>query len=216
MSLPSTFMALVLVSQPVTQSTWPVSTGDMSAPMRDDLHVLVGDLVLGEQRAQQDDAGRLDADLLADQVLRLADRVLLQREERVRVLLRAGREAHAPEYPARPRASATGWTTPARPRSAPPPPPRRRRCSGRRPGSAARCLPARSSRAPWRTPRRSGCPTSSQPSCMLTTGLAWLCASTLIRPVAAAAPEAFQKTAPIDLEHRALLSAAPRSRSSGR
>ena len=33
MSAPSTFMALVLVSQPVTQSTWPVSTGDMSAPM---------------------------------------------------------------------------------------------------------------------------------------------------------------------------------------
>jgi len=32
MSLPSTFIAEVLVSQPVTQSTWPVSTGDMSAP----------------------------------------------------------------------------------------------------------------------------------------------------------------------------------------
>ena len=32
-SAPSTFSAVVLVSQPVTTSTWPVSSGDMSAPM---------------------------------------------------------------------------------------------------------------------------------------------------------------------------------------
>jgi hypothetical protein len=60
---------------------------------RHDRHGLLVDLVLGEQRLEQDDAGGLDADLLADHVLRAADRLLLQREEAVRMFLHADREA---------------------------------------------------------------------------------------------------------------------------
>jgi hypothetical protein len=71
-------MAVVLVSQPVTAVDLAGEHRRHVGADGDDLHVLFGDLVLGEQRAQQDDAGRLDADLLSDQVLRFADRVLLQ------------------------------------------------------------------------------------------------------------------------------------------
>ena len=166
-SAPSTLSAVVLVSQPVTASTWPVSSGVMSAPIGDDGDVLLGDLVLRQQRAQQDHAGGLDADLLADHVLRAADRVLLQREEAVRVLLDADREAldrqalRHRQHQRRARrhlAAARSGPTPRRPR---------RRCWGRRAGSGSRCLPARSSPACLATTSPSWLPPISQPSCML-------------------------------------------------
>ena len=90
---PSTLSAVVLVSQPVTTSTCPVSSGIMSEPMVTICTSFAIDLVLGQQRAQQDHAGRLDADLLAGEVRGRADRVLLQREERVGMLLRGHGEA---------------------------------------------------------------------------------------------------------------------------
>src|SRR4030095_7158422 len=52
-----------------------------------DLHTALRNVVLGEQRLQQHDPRRLDADLLADHVLRRGHRFLLERKERVRVLL---------------------------------------------------------------------------------------------------------------------------------
>ena len=58
-----------------------------------DLDVLLRNIVLLQQRCEQDLAGRLDADLLADHVLRLADRLLLEREEGVGVLLQHRGEA---------------------------------------------------------------------------------------------------------------------------
>src|SRR5262249_46860472 len=51
------------------------------------------DLILGEQRFQQDHARGLNADLLADEILGLANWLLLEREERVGMLLRAHGEA---------------------------------------------------------------------------------------------------------------------------
>ena len=56
-------------------------------------HVLQVDAVLGQQGAQQDHAGGLDADLLALELGRAAHRVLGQREECVGVLLPGDREA---------------------------------------------------------------------------------------------------------------------------
>jgi hypothetical protein len=55
--------------------------------------ILLRDAVLGQQRFEQNQARRLDADPFADHVLGGADRVLLQREEAVRVLLHTHREA---------------------------------------------------------------------------------------------------------------------------
>src|SRR5262245_56970125 len=58
-----------------------------------DLDVGLLDLVLREERAQQDPRGALRADLLADHVLRRTDRLLRQREVRERMLLIPDREA---------------------------------------------------------------------------------------------------------------------------
>ena len=62
-------IAVVEVSQPVTASTWPVSSGAKSEPMTTTSTSFSANIVLLQQGGEQDLAGRLDADLLADHVL---------------------------------------------------------------------------------------------------------------------------------------------------
>ncbi len=90
---PSALIAVVEVSQPVTASVWPVSSGAKSEPMTTTSTSFSGILCFFSRAEEQDLAGRLDADLLADHVLRFADRLLFQREERVGMLLQHGGEA---------------------------------------------------------------------------------------------------------------------------
>ena len=59
---------------------------------RDNGDQFLVNLVLGQQGFEQNNAGRLNADFFADHVLCSTDRVFLEREKRVGVLLQSGRK----------------------------------------------------------------------------------------------------------------------------
>ena len=92
-SAPSTLSALVLVTQPVTASTWPVISGVMSAPIGTIVTAFSSILFLASSALSRMMPVDWMPTFLPTMSWALLDRLFLEREEAVRVLLHADREA---------------------------------------------------------------------------------------------------------------------------